>query len=64
MRVGDAGCAELPVGHARGAAALEQERVGAGGRGEGELVEGQDLAAVLEDALASLLGEAEGADLK
>ena len=64
MRVGDAGGAELPVGDARGAATLEQERVGAGGGREGELVEGQDLAAVLEDALASLLGEAEGADLK
>ena len=46
------------------ATALEQDSVLAGGRGQSQLVQGQDLAAVLKDALAGLLGHVESGDLE
>lgn len=42
--------------------AAEQDGVRAGGCAHGELVEGEDLAAGLEDALLGRRGEAEGGD--
>lgn len=42
--------------------AAEQDGVRTGGRTQGELVEGEDLAAGLEDALPGRGGEAEGGD--
>ena len=53
---------EVLDGLARVALAAEQDGVGASGCTEGELVEGENLTAGLEDALAGGRGEAEGGD--
>lgn len=45
------------------ALSLHQDRVLAGGRTQSQLVEGQHLTAVLHDALAGLVGDAQGAHL-
>ena len=58
-----AGGAELPVGLPGGPLALQQDGVGPSGSLQGKLVERQDAAAVGQDALAGLLGHAEGGDL-
>lgn len=54
---------EVPVGHTRLALTLHQDRVLAGGRAQSQLVEGQHLTAVLHDALAGLVGDAQSAHL-
>jgi hypothetical protein len=54
--------AEVLVGLARGALAADEDRVGAGRGAEGELVEGEGLAAGGDDALAGRAREAEGGD--
>ena len=54
--------AEVLDGLARVPLAAEQDGVRAGGRAHGELIEGEDLAAGLEDALPGSGGEAEGGD--
>ena len=45
-------------------AALEKQSVLAGGSGESELIEGQDLASVSQDALAGLLGDVKSGNLQ
>ena len=64
MRVWLSGRAERPLRLAGVSAALDQHRVLAGGGGQGQLVDGHDLAAVLQDALTGFLGHAEGGDLE
>lgn len=53
--------AEVLEGSAGGTSTLEQQGVLAGGRTQGQLIESQNLTASLQDALASRLGNMEGA---
>ena len=59
---GNAGGAKLSVGFPGGAPTLQEDGVLASGGHQGQLIEGQNLASVLQDALAGLLGDAEGDD--
>lgn len=59
--VGDTGSAEVLGGLPGGLATPQEDGVGSGGGTEGELIEGQDLTAGLEDAGAGALGEPQSA---
>lgn len=64
MRVGLSCGAEGTDGLPLFAGSLEQKSVLASGGLQGQLVEGQDLASGLEDALTGLLGHVKSADLQ
>ena len=64
LGTGRTGVTEVLVGLAGSAAALEQDGVGTGGGGEGELIEGHALTSGLDDAGAGSLSEAQSAHLE
>lgn len=59
--VGRTGAAEVLVSLPGGLATPQEEGVGTSGSAESELVESEDLAAILENALAGTLGEPQSA---
>lgn len=65
MRVRNTGrLAKVLERSARGTLALHQEGSLAGGRTDGQLVEGEDLSALGEDSATGSLGDAQGAHLQ
>lgn len=61
---GGTGGTEVTVGLTSSTGSADEQAVGASGELLGELIEGQDLAATGEDAVAGGLGESQSADLE
>ena len=60
MRTRGTGGAKVPVGLPGGPSALQEHGVLARGRGQSQLVEGQDFTPVGHDSLSGLLGDVKG----